>query len=428
MQYKTVTSTGGHLKYKVLPNDTAYTADTPDYLIEILERLRLNHTRCRFYFGDINTGRDWEEQFDVFGYISRSTGRIKIPLLINSARSLGGGALMTGCIVKIEHADKRKGVIWQHPKYHHSADGREIARRRNPKIKTAIKKVISRLKPGNKLPEMPKLGYVPFPDHTPFRGNPKKKEWRMIAGRGSPGSQNWGYDNRIALEVYQDWKGELDRHIGEIVALTGGGGWGVYGYGRLEKSEIIPFHNTGDPGLKVYIKGLYDPSRTWREPEDFDPWVNSWQVWVGGRAPKFKYKPLKNPRPPARLKLAKEMRTRYHDDLKAGHHDASEYWRGQAAALFTDNPLTRGGWSAEWKYGVTGTNLAPTPQQKRTWFLWGYSPKGTQSILARVYRSAGRKFRFMVHDDTAGGKLLGEHPTLLQAKKMAEDRFGIIRP
>lgn len=38
------------------------------------------------------------------------------------------------------------------------------------------------------------------------------------------------------------------------------------------------------------------------------------------------------------LKMAKGMRTRYHEDKRAGHKDAAEYWRGQAAAYFTANP------------------------------------------------------------------------------------------
>ncbi|MDP2952105.1 MAG: hypothetical protein Q8O76_02150, partial [Chloroflexota bacterium] len=38
------------------------------------------------------------------------------------------------------------------------------------------------------------------------------------------------------------------------------------------------------------------------------------------------------------LALAKDMRSRYQEDLKAGHMDAAEYWRGQSAAYFTGNP------------------------------------------------------------------------------------------
>ena len=35
---------------------------------------------------------------------------------------------------------------------------------------------------------------------------------------------------------------------------------------------------------------------------------------------------------------ATESLKRYKDDLKAGHKDAAEYWRGQASAYFTANP------------------------------------------------------------------------------------------
>jgi hypothetical protein len=42
----------------------------------------------------------------------------------------------------------------------------------------------------------------------------------------------------------------------------------------------------------------------------------------------------KNPMP-KNIKLAMEMRDRYLDDVAAGHKDAAEYWRGQAAAYFT---------------------------------------------------------------------------------------------
>ncbi len=38
---------------------------------------------------------------------------------------------------------------------------------------------------------------------------------------------------------------------------------------------------------------------------------------------------------------ALESLKRYKDDLKAGHRDAAEYWRGQAGAYFTANPNTK---------------------------------------------------------------------------------------
>ena len=102
------------IEYKKLENGTCYNAETPDEMIEILEKLRENRTRCRFHWGDIKTGIDWEDDFDVKGRISRSTGPIKIPILIYNERSIGGGGMLTHCIVKITTTKGNK-LIYQHP-------------------------------------------------------------------------------------------------------------------------------------------------------------------------------------------------------------------------------------------------------------------------------------------------------------------------
>ena len=51
------------------------------------------------------------------GYIGRSTGSQKIPLLIYNTRSMGGDHILDHCIVKIATA-VGKHVLYQHPKYH----------------------------------------------------------------------------------------------------------------------------------------------------------------------------------------------------------------------------------------------------------------------------------------------------------------------
>ena len=52
----------------------------------------------------------------MIGTIGRSTGTIKTPLLISNSRSLGGGAILTDCIVKIVDV-KTKRVLYVNPKY-----------------------------------------------------------------------------------------------------------------------------------------------------------------------------------------------------------------------------------------------------------------------------------------------------------------------
>lgn len=102
------------VNYKIV-NGTAYYIDTPQEVIEILEEARKKGERIRIFYGDKDTGRDWNEEYDVLGYIGRSAGRFKVPLLIKNKNSLSGCAILTNCIVKIT-LDKR--IIYQHKKYH----------------------------------------------------------------------------------------------------------------------------------------------------------------------------------------------------------------------------------------------------------------------------------------------------------------------
>ena len=102
------------IKYKVV-NGTSYHIDTPDEVVKVLEVARKNRTRIRLFYGDTNTGRCWLEVYGTIGRIGRSTGCNKIPLLIKTSRSTGGGAILDDCIVKIT-IDKK--VVYQHPQYH----------------------------------------------------------------------------------------------------------------------------------------------------------------------------------------------------------------------------------------------------------------------------------------------------------------------
>lgn len=99
---KTIThGNGNQTTYQITDSGTAYHEDTPKEVVSILERIRENRTRVKFNFGDIKTGRDWNEENDTTGTVGRSSGNIKIPLLIKTSRSYGGGALLDHCILKI---------------------------------------------------------------------------------------------------------------------------------------------------------------------------------------------------------------------------------------------------------------------------------------------------------------------------------------
>ncbi len=104
----------GQTNYQVV-NGTYYRYNTPDKVIQALETARINGVRIKLYLGDNETGLDWNEQYDVTGTIGRSSGEVKIPILLTNKRSSGGGVILDRCIVKI--TTSRGKVLYEHPLY-----------------------------------------------------------------------------------------------------------------------------------------------------------------------------------------------------------------------------------------------------------------------------------------------------------------------
>ena len=93
---------------------TWYHKDTLDDVILNLSLCRDNHTRIVVDYGDVKTGRSWNEVYDTQGHVGRSTGPIKIPLLIFNSRSLGGPGMLEHCILSIK-TTKGKKTLWEMP-------------------------------------------------------------------------------------------------------------------------------------------------------------------------------------------------------------------------------------------------------------------------------------------------------------------------
>jgi hypothetical protein len=104
-----------NIKYKEV-NGTFFHEETDNKICEILVNAQATRQRLKFYFGDTATGKSWNEENDTIGTVGRSTGTIKIPLLIKTSRSYGGGAILDHCIVKIKDA-KTGAVLYQHENY-----------------------------------------------------------------------------------------------------------------------------------------------------------------------------------------------------------------------------------------------------------------------------------------------------------------------
>lgn len=111
---------GRVVNYQVV-NGTYYKQETPELVIQALESARRCKRRVRVVYGDTETGYSWSEVHDVAGYVGRSMGFIKIPLLVHNRRSLGGGGLLDHCILGIRSTlANRDGTYrwyYRHPLY-----------------------------------------------------------------------------------------------------------------------------------------------------------------------------------------------------------------------------------------------------------------------------------------------------------------------
>lgn len=95
-----------------------FSTETEQDIRDIIVQLYHSKKRVRFHWGNTKTGRDYGDVYDVSGTVGRSTGNKKIPLLIHNSRSLGGGAILDDCIVKITESSGAKKILYQHPNYH----------------------------------------------------------------------------------------------------------------------------------------------------------------------------------------------------------------------------------------------------------------------------------------------------------------------
>jgi hypothetical protein len=96
---------------------TFYHAQTPAAVVETLEKARQAGKLIRVFYGDPLSGKDWLEENDVKGFLKRSMGPLKVPLLVVRGAD-GGGALLDHCVVRIQISGRD---AYRHPLYHQAA-------------------------------------------------------------------------------------------------------------------------------------------------------------------------------------------------------------------------------------------------------------------------------------------------------------------
>lgn len=97
-------------------NGVSYDISTNQSVVNVLDTCARNRTRIKLDYGDAETGESWGDLHDIYGYVGRSTGNIKIPLLVYNSRSIGGGHILDHCIIQIKESKGGK-ILYQHPSY-----------------------------------------------------------------------------------------------------------------------------------------------------------------------------------------------------------------------------------------------------------------------------------------------------------------------
>lgn len=91
----------------------AYREGADERLVQSLEYCRKNKLRVKLNYGDTSTGKSWNEENDITGYIGLCRGKSALfPILLNNANSTGGGEIMTDSILQIKES-KGSRIIYQ---------------------------------------------------------------------------------------------------------------------------------------------------------------------------------------------------------------------------------------------------------------------------------------------------------------------------
>lgn len=129
-------------------NITTYTGNDTNLIDSYLSKVCHTGKRVRIFYGDTNrpnfekihgrkpdAGLDWNEEYDVTGYVGRSTGSKPIYILLANSTSNGGGAISSDCIVRLI-VDGHE--IYRHPNYHNKYDSAMIVPSELPEYSHAV--------------------------------------------------------------------------------------------------------------------------------------------------------------------------------------------------------------------------------------------------------------------------------------------------
>ena len=113
MEIKTKVAPDGRT-YKISANGMWFNIQTPDKVVEEIDKANISQSKIFMRYGDGVTGKDWMDEYDVCGKVGCSTGVIRIPLILTTSRSRGGCGILTHCIVRLMVNGRE---VYRHPEY-----------------------------------------------------------------------------------------------------------------------------------------------------------------------------------------------------------------------------------------------------------------------------------------------------------------------
>ncbi|MBL8317935.1 MAG: hypothetical protein JNJ42_05990 [Burkholderiaceae bacterium] len=96
-----------------LASRTYFDPGTDPKAAAVLERCRRGGKQVRLILGDTGTGQAWLDEYDVVGHIGRSTGLLKVPLLVEPGED-GGPAILTACVLAVVEWHTGR-YLYRHP-------------------------------------------------------------------------------------------------------------------------------------------------------------------------------------------------------------------------------------------------------------------------------------------------------------------------
>lgn len=91
--------------------------DVRNVLTDIYHKRSLTSKRIRVWYGNVETGRAWNDMFNVCGYVGRNMDRYPRPTVMQFKSSIEGEVLATNKIVRIDIVESGE-TVYSHEKFH----------------------------------------------------------------------------------------------------------------------------------------------------------------------------------------------------------------------------------------------------------------------------------------------------------------------